>query len=285
VGCRIFVFDADSPPDMRCLRRIAQGGAEESAESFCAFREDLVRVPVHAEHDGRDCGDVLVRDVVLEEVAHAVDEHGFRTRPLQWLQELAGDEAEVESLLVRVTWDVAEAFSEGFRVAVRASRADLGAATYGVPPGVRPLDFGLETHRGPIAAPRTFSHVPVSKGCPLVGRRSPSDRMNFIENAVLRVRDLRPRGLPGRIRSLRQMRPRLALLSSPECRPEMRRRQRRDDQPSLPAKRTMSTFGCDSRHWACQQRISSGLFHIWEHPHDLSKKHRPLIFRTFLFRK
>ena len=42
--------------------------------SICAFREDLIRVPVCAQHDGGDCGDVLVWNTVLKEIAHAVDE-------------------------------------------------------------------------------------------------------------------------------------------------------------------------------------------------------------------
>src|ERR1017187_4598410 len=72
------VLDADAPPDMLCHRCLWDGGGEELLEAVGAFGEDLVGVPVGPEHDGGDGRDVLVGHGVLEEVAHAVDEHRAR---------------------------------------------------------------------------------------------------------------------------------------------------------------------------------------------------------------
>src|ERR1017187_5707111 len=74
----LLVLDADAPPDMLCHRCLWDGGGEELLEAVGAFGEDLVGVPVGPEHDGGDGRDVLVGHGVLEEVAHAVDEHRAR---------------------------------------------------------------------------------------------------------------------------------------------------------------------------------------------------------------
>ena len=137
----LLVLDADAPPDMLCHRCLWEVGGEELLEAVGAFGEDLVGVPVGPKHDGGDGRDVLVGHGVLEEVAHAVDEHRARGWPLKWFEELSWDEPWVKAVLVGVAWHVAEAFGEGFCVAVFASGADLHAATNGVPGGVRPFDF------------------------------------------------------------------------------------------------------------------------------------------------
>ena len=137
----LLVLDADAPPDMLCHRCLWEVGGEELLEAVGAFGEDLVGVPVGPKHDGGDGRDVLVGHGVLEEIAHAVDEHRARGWPLEWFEELSWDEPWVKAVLVGVAWHVAEAFGEGFCVAVFASGADLHAATNGVPGGVRPFDF------------------------------------------------------------------------------------------------------------------------------------------------
>ena len=64
----------------------------------------------------------VVGDVAVEQVAHRVDEDHLRPRPAERLGELAGDEAEVEPLLVGVARHPPEPLGEGLGVAVRRIR-------------------------------------------------------------------------------------------------------------------------------------------------------------------
>jgi len=82
------VLDAAAPPDVRRVCCLLASCREKLLESVGAFREDLVRVPVRVEHDVCDGLDVLVGHGVLEEVAHTVDEYGFRGAPPEGFNEL-----------------------------------------------------------------------------------------------------------------------------------------------------------------------------------------------------
>ena len=95
---------------------------------FGALGQDLVGVPVGLLHDAADGEDIVKRHVLVEEVAHGVDEDPARLGPEEGLGQLVGDEAEVEALLVGMAGHAAKALGEGLGVAMGAAGADLGAA-------------------------------------------------------------------------------------------------------------------------------------------------------------
>ena len=66
----LLVFDADTPPDVRAESGFGELAAEESAHSVGSFRENLVRMPVGRHHDAADLFDIVIRNVLVEEVAH-----------------------------------------------------------------------------------------------------------------------------------------------------------------------------------------------------------------------
>jgi hypothetical protein len=114
-------------------------------QAFSSFGEDLVRVPIGSKHDGRNCGDVLVRDRVLEEVTHAVHEHCFWCWPLEWIEEFVRYQTWREPMFVGVTWNASKAFSERFGVTVLTAGTDLEASADRVPRRLGPLDLGMLT--------------------------------------------------------------------------------------------------------------------------------------------
>ena len=90
--------------------------------------------------------DVVVGNVLVEQVAHRVDEDHLRRAPPQRLRELLRDEPQIEALLVRMAWHAAEPLGERLGVAVLAAGADLRAAADRVPRRVGPLDFRVLSH-------------------------------------------------------------------------------------------------------------------------------------------
>ena len=105
-----------------------------------ALGQHLERVSVGVSHDPADRCDVRGRDGFVEQVAHGVDENPAGAPPRQRLVELLRHQAEVETLLERMSGDPAEAFGECLRVTVCAAGADLGATANRVPGGVGPLN-------------------------------------------------------------------------------------------------------------------------------------------------
>src|SRR5947207_10992271 len=104
-------------------------------QPLMAFGQDLECVMTSLSHHPEDALDVLERDVLVEEIAHRVDEDHPRALPLQWVAESARPQAKVEALLVRVPLDPAPALSERLGVAVRAAGGYLRATGHGVPGG------------------------------------------------------------------------------------------------------------------------------------------------------
>jgi hypothetical protein len=162
------ILDTDTPPNVGCGSGFTEFGAQEVFHAVRSFGEDLICVPVCAEHDGSYRDNVLVTYCLLEEVAHTVDENGPWRRPPQWLKKFVGHHPWVKTLFVRVTFDVAEAFGECFGVAVLAAGADFDAPAHRVPRCLGPFDFGVITH--------TFAFVPiVAYERDLIPRMTPPD--------------------------------------------------------------------------------------------------------------
>src|SRR5262245_26428180 len=90
--------------------------------------------------------DVLVWHAFVEQVAHRVDEDPARALPSQRLKQFLWHQPEVEALLVGVVRHTAKALGKRGGIAVPTSRADFGAAPYGVPSRVGPFDGASITH-------------------------------------------------------------------------------------------------------------------------------------------
>jgi len=141
-----FIFDADAPPDMRFGGSKSQAGREKMLQALGSFCEHLKSVPTGGGHNFRDSDDVFLGDLVVEEIAHRVDEDHFRCAPAERFGQFFWNETQVEPPLVRVAFYAAETFGEGFGVAVFAAWTDFGAAPNRVPGCVRPFDCRVGAH-------------------------------------------------------------------------------------------------------------------------------------------
>jgi len=108
--------------------------------------QDLKLVPVTLLHDREDFLNELNRNVLVEEIAHGVDEDAARLAPTKGEAQSLRPELKVESLFVGMTGRATKAFSKGFRVAVGTTWADFAAASNRVPRRVRPFNCGVARH-------------------------------------------------------------------------------------------------------------------------------------------
>src|ERR1700687_4008041 len=90
--------------------------------------------------------DILVRYGTLEEVAHRIHEDSTMLGPAQRFVELRRYQAEVESLLVRMTMHPPESLGKSLGVAMLAARANLHASPHRVPSGIGPLNLRVVAH-------------------------------------------------------------------------------------------------------------------------------------------
>ena len=137
--------------------------------------------------------DELVRDVLVEQVAHRVHEDHPRPAPAQRLLEPLGPQPQVEALLVGVARHAAPALGERLGVAVRAAGRDLRAARHRVPGRLGPLDRAPVSHIATVL--RHVLGTPSSPSSPrhrggLVSRGAGADD----DLASRRVADLDARG-------------------------------------------------------------------------------------------
>jgi len=112
------------------------------------FGQDLELMPVGLHHGDSALDDVVVRNVFVEQIGHAVYEDPHGGFPGQWFIYFLGDQPEVKALFKRMPWDATEPFGESLGVAVLTAWADLRASTDRVPGAVRPLYGGFLTHLG-----------------------------------------------------------------------------------------------------------------------------------------
>jgi len=140
------------------FRRAAADPLEPLAHPLRALRQHLEGVLRRCRHHAEDGGDLLVRQLLVKEVRHRVDEDAARLLPPERDREALGDEANLP-VPARVTINHAEQVAiDRLRalgavdhrrrvlcVAVEAARADARTADRRVPGLVRPLDAG--SHR------------------------------------------------------------------------------------------------------------------------------------------
>ena len=75
------VLDADTPPDVGLFSGKMELRIQKTAEAIGALCKDLIGVPVGLGHDGGDGDDVIVRNEIVEEIAHGVYENHFGLPP------------------------------------------------------------------------------------------------------------------------------------------------------------------------------------------------------------
>src|ERR1700687_1724263 len=118
----------------------------ETANSTGALREHLKGVPSGTHHDIEDVPDEEFRYRLVEQVAHAVDEHSLGLTPTQREIQLVAMKRRPEARPVARVPHRLEAHCEPLGVAVLATRANLRAPRYGIPRGVGPLDGRVIIH-------------------------------------------------------------------------------------------------------------------------------------------
>ena len=104
-------------------------------------------MPSRAFHDIEDLEDVAARDILVEEVAHRVDEHISGLPPSERNSQNVGMESDIEAVSVSPEPDPAEAFRKAFSIAVPAPLADFGAAGDRIPGRLGPFDGGKSGHQ------------------------------------------------------------------------------------------------------------------------------------------
>jgi hypothetical protein len=115
------VLDAHAPPNVIQFRRKAEFRLKQIPQAFGPFGQDLVGVPIRLGHDLGDQNDVFVGDVLVEQVAHRVDEHHLRLGPKERFGQFLGNQTQVEALLVGMARHAPKAFGERLGVAVGAT--------------------------------------------------------------------------------------------------------------------------------------------------------------------
>jgi hypothetical protein len=123
-------------------------------------------MPVSSLHHVRNITDERGGDLLVEQVAHGVDENALPGPPTERLVQLVGHKAKIEALLERMSPHPAESLRKSLGIAMLASRADLRAASDRVPGGVSPLDrrnLGhgvLLSKEGPLRVSRFAAFLP-----------------------------------------------------------------------------------------------------------------------------
>ena len=114
-----------------------------------ALREHLESVPVGFFHGVEYAVDEWRRNVLVEQVAHGIDEDLPRSFPCQRLFHSFRAQCQIEALLVWVPRHPSEPFRETLSVAIGAPLGNFGAPGYRIPGGVSPFDAGVVAHGDP----------------------------------------------------------------------------------------------------------------------------------------
>src|SRR6516164_1647132 len=102
---------------------------KQISQSVRSLRQNLKRVPGGHLHDAGNINDEIIRNILMEQVTHAVDENHARPGPAQWLVQFFGYQSKIEALLIRMTGHATKSFCKGLGVTMSTSRTDLRATT------------------------------------------------------------------------------------------------------------------------------------------------------------
>jgi hypothetical protein len=122
-------FDRDPHPHIAGPRE----ARSKATQPGCPLCEDLEVVPMGAAHHCEGLTDEILRDLFVEEVAHAVDEDPSRLAPAKGEPELIWMESDLKAIPVTRVPHGLQSPGEPLRIAVLAARADLGAPRDWVP--------------------------------------------------------------------------------------------------------------------------------------------------------
>ena len=114
---------------------------EVALHERAALGEHLEDVPIGRFHGVEDAVDERAGDLLMEQVAHGVDEDHAGPLPGKRLRQPFGAQGEVEAVLEGMARHAAEALGQALGVAVVAAACDLGATGDGVPGRVGPFDL------------------------------------------------------------------------------------------------------------------------------------------------
>lgn len=143
------VFDRDTKPDMPWGGVMRITSIDVTREPGATLREHLVDMVAGSLHRIKNLVDEQIRDLLVEEITHGVHENHARATPTRRLGQALGTQGEVETALVGVPANAAEALCKTLCVAVVTTRADFGAASDGIPSGVSPFDRAVVRHYRP----------------------------------------------------------------------------------------------------------------------------------------
>ncbi len=142
------ILDGHAHPDV-CRPPEVRG---ELNQTPIALRQDLKRVPMGGTHSLEHSSDVRRRDLLVEQVAHRVDEDRLWLAPAKRSIETFGPNPQVEALLVSMSRDATPTLRERLRVAVRTTRRNLSAPGHRIPRRLGPVDTAALRHYRDILA-------------------------------------------------------------------------------------------------------------------------------------
>ena len=97
-------------------------------------------MPVRFDHHSANRLNVIIRHTILKKIAHRVHKHELWGAPKERLCQFRGDQAKVESLLIRMPFDSAKPLRKRLGIAMLAAGTDLRAAANRIPGRVGPFD-------------------------------------------------------------------------------------------------------------------------------------------------
>lgn len=122
-------------------------------------------MPVRPLHDAEHLLDVAGGHILVEEIAHGVHEDRPGLPPTKRQIKHLGLQGQLEPVCVVRLAHGLKALSHGFRIAMQAARADLGATCDRIPGSLSPLDRRMIRHGYPFF--RIWPAILTAKSAPL----------------------------------------------------------------------------------------------------------------------
>ena len=150
------VFNRNAKPDVAWHTPASVTSTDVVTHERAALGQHLVHVPVRALHRIKHPINERPVNVLVEKVAHRIDENHPRPLPLARLLKPRRPQRQVEALLIRMTDDATPAFRKARRIAIVTPGSDLGATRHRVPSRIRPFNFRFLCHGLPQERPSLY---------------------------------------------------------------------------------------------------------------------------------